>query len=54
VKISAMNIKASRRIWMHHCAASHSQPPGGGFTSATPANRLRTYDQRYTPGHSTG
>jgi hypothetical protein len=29
VKISAMNIKASRRIWMHHCAACHTQPPGG-------------------------
>jgi hypothetical protein len=54
VKISAMNIKASRRIWMHHCAAQHAIPQGGGFTSATPANRRRPNDHRSTPGHTTG
>jgi hypothetical protein len=54
VKISAMNIKASRRIWMHHCAAQHAIPQGGGFTSATPANRRRPNDHRSTPGQTTG
>jgi hypothetical protein len=54
VKISAMNIKASRRIWMHHCAAQHANPLGGGFNSATPANRRRPIDHRSTPGHTTG
>jgi ribonuclease HI len=53
-KISAMNIKASRRIWAHHCAASHSKPPGGGFNTAVSANQHRTSDHRCTPGHSTG
>jgi len=54
VKISAMNIKASRRIWMHHCAAQHANPLGGGFNSAAPANHRRPNDHRSTPGHTTG
>jgi hypothetical protein len=54
VKISTMNIKASRRIWAHHCAAQHANRRPGGFDKAVTATNLRKNDRKTTPGHTAG
>ena len=51
LKISTMNIKASRKIWRHHCGAQFDKCRVGGFSRPEPTNR--TMNDRLPPGHTT-